>query len=482
MNENHAPPAAVPTPENGAPAAPRRQLTLFDSTSIIVGIIIGVTIYEGTPLIANNVPSLGGLYLAWLLGGFFSLVGAMCYAELATTYPKSGGDYVYLTRAFGRKTGFVFAWAQLWVVRPGSIGLYAFVFARYANELFPLPLWATPEGPIHAMLAYALGSVAILTLINMLGVPQGKWTQNVLTVAKVLGLLGIVIVGFAFPAPVDAVAAQAPAQSAADWGALLSQFGFAMIFVFLAYGGWNEMAYVGAEVRDPNRNIFRAMLLGTLGVTAIYLLVTWAFVHGLGLEGVRRSSAVAAQVLELGLGPWGGKVISLLICISALGAINGMIFTGARMYYAMGTEHRLYAPLGRWNPRLGTPLVSLLVQAVITLGVMVGFGLSANGFESMVKFTTPVFWIFLLLVGIGVFVLRVRDADLPRPYRVPGGIAAPVLFCLYSSYMIYTSLKYAWEHLSPEMLWSLAALAVGVVMMLFDPRPESTDVGSADPR
>lgn len=478
MNENHIPPAPVSAPESGDLAAPRRQLTLFDSTSIIVGIIIGVGIYETTPLIANKVPDLGWLFLAWLLGGFFSLVGAMCYAELARAYPKAGGDYVYLTRALGRKTGFVFVWTQLWVVRPGSIGVYAFVFARYANELFPLA--TTPEGRIYAMLLYAMGAVVALSAINILGVPQGKWTQNVLTVAKVLGLLGIVVVGLAFSAPASAVAAQIPAPPAADWEKLLRDFGFAMIFVFFAYSGWNEMAYVGAEVRDPDRNIFRALLLGTLGVTAIYLLVTGAFIHALGLEGVRSSNAVAAEVLKLGLGEWGGKIISLIICLSALGAINGMIFTGARVYYAMGTEHRLYAPLGRWSPRLGTPVVSLVVQAVITLGLMVGFGLSANGFESMVKFTTPVFWIFLLLVGIGVFVLRVREADLLRPYRVPGGSVAPVLFCLYSSYMIYTSLTYAWEKRSPEMLWSLVALGVGLIMMFFDPRPDSSDAASGD--
>jgi amino acid transporter len=452
-------------PAVDAPAAPKRQLTLFDSTSIIVGIIIGATIYESSPLIAGNVPGVWGLWFAWLLGGLCSLVGALCYTELATAYPREGGDYIYLTRAFGRAIGFLFAWAQLWVVRPGSIGAMAFVFARYANQLAPLPAREST-----AMLLYAVASILVLSAINILGVPQGKWTQNILSTAKLLGLVGIVVVGFCFTAP----SAAEPAKEAASvpWTVLLSQFGFAMIFVFYAYGGWNEMAYVGAEVRNPERNILRALVLGTIAVTVIYALVTLAFVHALGLEGLRSSKAVAADVLQLGLGQWGGRLISLLICVSALGAINGMIFTGARIYYAMGKDHRLYSWLGRWNSRLGTPVISLVIQAAITLALVVGFSLSKNGFESMVKFTAPVFWIFLVMVGISVFFLRFRDSATPRPYRVPGYPLTPILFCLYSSYMIYTSLDYAYHMRSWEAFWAIGLLAAGLVFCLYDPRPE----------
>lgn len=468
---------AASQPSHGAPAAPKRQLTLFDSTSMILGIIIGAGIYESSPLIAQNVPGVAGLLVAWLLGGLCSLVGALCYAELATTYPREGGDYVYLTRAMGRAIGFLFAWAQLWVVRPGSIGAMAFIFARYANQLAPASLGSGPAGEARAMLLYAAASIVVLSAINILGVPQGKWTQNILTAAKVVGLAGIMIIGLVFAAPAAPAAEAGATLSAADavpWSTVISQFGFAMIFVFYAYGGWNEMAYVGAEVRHPERNILRALVLGTVAVTAIYLLVTLAFVHALGMEGVRRctqDAPVATKVLELGLGPWGGKLISLLICISALGAINGMIFTGARIYYAMGTEHRLYSWLGRWHPRLGTPATSLLIQAAITLALVIGFSMSTNGFESMVKFTAPVFWVFLVLVGVSVFVLRVRDAGIPRPYRVPGYPLTPILFCLYSSYMVYTSLDYAIRQRSWEAFWAIGLLAIGIVFALLNPRP-----------
>ncbi len=449
--------------------APRRQLTLFDSTSIIMGIIIGAAIYESSSRIAGNVRGLGGLVLAWLLGGVCSLVGALCYAELATTYPQVGGDYVYLTRAFGRPIGFFFAWTQLWVIRPGSIGAFAYVFAHYAWELMPIRC----EESLTKLL-YAAGSVIALTLINILGVREGKWTQNLLTTAKILGLAGIIVVGLTHAAP---GASRPVVETAGVTGRdMVSHFGLAMIFVLFAYGGWNEMAYVAAEVRDPRRNISRALILGTIGVTAIYLLVTLAFVHALGLgrglpqphpEGLRGAENAASGVLQLGLGHRGRELISLLICISALGGTNGMIFTGSRIYYAMGRDHRLYAWLGRWSRRFGTPVISLLVQGAITLGLIIGFGLAASGFDRMVKFTSPPFWAFLVLVGLSVFVLRFRDAGLTRSYRVPGYPLTPALFCLYSAYMVYASLDYAIGQRTWEVVWSVEILLIGAALSIF---------------
>ena len=456
-----------------ATATPKRQLTLFDSTCIIVGIIIGAGIYETSPLIAQNVSGAGMLIGVWVLGGLLSLIGALCYAELATAYPKAGGDFVYLTRGFGRPVGFLFAWAQLWVVRPGSIGAMAYVFARYANRLFPLH---SGDDESVALAIYAAASVLVLTAVNILGVREGKWTQNILTVAKLIGLAGIVVAGLCFAAPDAPVA---PAAGAAD-GAGFTWAGFrlAMIFVLFTYGGWNEMAYVGAEVRNPRKNILRALMLGTVAVTLIYVLTNVAFVHALGFEGTRQFG-VATDVLKLGIGDWAGRAISLLICISALGAINGNIFTGARIYYAMGTEHKMYAWLGRWSRRLDTPVWSLLIQAGITLALVIWFGLTRNGFESMVIFTTPVFWTFLVLVGVCLFVLRHREPNTERPFRVPGYPITPIVFCLSSSYMVYASVDYALANRSWEAIWSIAILLVGVVLCFFDPRPKSAPDGSS---
>jgi amino acid transporter len=433
-----------------AAARPKRRLSLFDSTSLIVGIIIGVGIYETSPLVASCVPSVGWLAAVWAAGGLVSLVGALAYAELATAWPEEGGDYVYLTRAFGRRAGFLFAWAQFWVVRPGSIGAMAYVFARYANRLWPLGDGAA------ALITYAGGSILVLTAINLLGVRSGKTTQNLLTVLKVLGLGAIVAVGMAF--------GQGGGAPAAGDGGGGGDLRLAFILILYTYGGWNEMAYVAAEVRRPRRNILRALVAGTVAVTAIYVLVNLAFVQGLGLEGVRTSKAAAADVLALGLGEWAARAMCVLVCVSALGAVNGQIFTGARIYYAMGRDHRLYAPLGRWNARLGTPAWSLLAQAAVTLALVAGFGFTRSGFESLVKFTTPVFWFFFLLVGVSLFVLRRREPARPRPYRVPGYPWVPALFCASSLFMLYASLSYAIENRTYEALWAVGLMAAGVAL------------------
>ncbi len=454
-------------------AAPRRELTLYDSTCIIVGIIIGAAIYRSSPDIAAKAPNVAALTGLWLLGGALSLLGALCYAELATAYPKEGGDYVYLTRALGRPVGFLFAWCQLWIVRPGSIGAMAYAFADFANRIWPQ---AEGQTAVLVSVAYAAGSIVVLTAVNILGVREGKWTQNVLTTAKVLGLAAIVVIGFACVAPHSSPLPLGEGQGVRAAAAVpakppdspLADFGLAMIFVLFAYGGWNEMAYVAAEVKEPRKNILRALLVGTLAVTAIYLLVNLAFVHALGLAATGHTKVPAADVLELAIGSWAGQAISLLICISALGAINGQIFTGSRIYYAMGTEHRLYAWLGRWNARRGTPVSSLLIQGAITLALAVWFGLSRGekGFEKMVIFTTPGFWFFLALVGVSLIVLRWREPAVARPYRVPGYPVTPILFSLSSAFMAYAGLDYAVHNRSWEALWSIAILLAGIVVML----------------
>ncbi len=462
-----------PTESRGVP---RRELTLVDSTSIIVGIIIGSGIYLTAPTVASQTPSWPWLIGVWTFGGFLSLAGALCYAELGNSYPREGGDYVYLNRAYGRAVGFLFAWSQLWIVRPGSIGAMAFAFAVYANRIWPQ---ATGENAAYVLVAYAAASVVALSGINILGVREGKWTQNVLTAAKVVGLLAFMAVGFLYSS--TDVSATAAATNSADsaavdaWSFLTSgQFGFAMILVLFTYGGWNEMAFVCAEVKEPRKNILRALLLGTAAVTVIYVLANMAFYHALGLQGMRSMTA-ATDVLELAVGSWAGHALSFLICVSALGAINGQIFTGSRIYYAMGADHRLYSWLGRWDDRRGTPVRSLVVQTIITLGLIVWFGLKSNGFTKMVNFTAPAFWFFLLLVGASVFVLRIREPYQERPYRTLGYPVTPIVFCLSCGFMVYSSVTYALNNQSKDAIWSIALLALGVlfcVPAMFDKKEE----------
>lgn len=443
-------------PEETPRPAPRRQLSLFDSTCIIVGIIIGAGIFETTPIIAANVANTNWLISVWLIGGLLALSGASCYAELATAYPYEGGNYVYLTRAFGRRSGFLFAWVEFWIVRPGSIGAMAYVLARYAIPLISL------ESERFNRIAIAGGCVVALTAIHVAGVSFGKWTQNVLTVVKVVGLLVVVLVGMLIVAPPESSAN----MSGSDATGNLS---LAMILVMFTLGGWNEMAYVAAEVRNPDKNLMRSMVLGTFFVTIIYILVVSAMVRALGLDGVAQSQAVAADVLEVGIGPSGAMAIRALICISCLSAVNGMIFTGARIFYAVGTEHRSLTWLGRWEPRTGTPPRSLVLQGIAALTFIVAFGSYEDRFTRLVMFTAPFFWFFLMLTGFALFVLRWSDPTTARPYRVWMYPFTPAVFCFSSLIMMLKSGQHAWNEFSVQFTaddYSGAAILIGAGLVL----------------
>jgi amino acid transporter len=417
--------------------------------SIIIGIVVGAGIYETPPRIFSMVPSAGAAIALWVVCGLLALVGALCYAELASTYPRSGGDYVYLGRAFGPWLGFLFGWAQLSVILTGSIGMMAYVFADYAVKLWGLdPGWGTPCAAL---------AVAGLTLLNALGVVFGKGTQNVLTAAKVLGLGGILAAGFLWPAsPAERTAAVVPGETS---------LAFALVFVFLTYGGWNDAAFVAAEVRNGARNIPRALLLGTGAITLLYVLVNLAYLSGLGFEAARNSRAIAADVLAKPLGVFGERAMCVLVMVSALGAVNGLIFAGARVYSSLGADHPLFAWLGRWSQTRGAPLGALVTQAAICLGMVALVGTEAgrqaadaalaalglqplpeggrSGFDTLLRCTAPVFWLFFLLTGLSLFVLRERDAGRPRPFRAPFYPYLPLVFCATCVYMLNSSADYA---------------------------------------
>jgi APA family basic amino acid/polyamine antiporter len=439
---------------------PQRQLSLFDTASIIVGIIIGSGLYETTPLIASCLSGSGELALVWIAGGLFALVGSLCYAEMATAYPDQGGDYVYLTRAYGRPVGLLFAWTQLWVVRPGAMGALALIFARYASQLYNLGT--------YSYILYAALAVVSLAAVNILGVRQGTWLQNVLTIAKVLGLVGVIGLGFLAAGPTAAAVEPAPAAGPSDWR-------LALILVLWAYSGWNEMAFVAAEVRQPERNILRALLTGTLLIVTIYLAANAAFLHALGFAGLQHSQAVAADVVRPGLGAWGAQAMSVLVCISALGAMNGMTFTGARIYYALGREHAMFAALGRWSPRFGTPVRSLIVEGTITLSTVLVLSCyyleQGSAFDRLVAFTAPLFWLFLGLSAAALVILRFRDPNRRATFAVPLYPLTPLLFIVGCGFMLYETIDYALFKRSWEAVWPLFVLVAGIVACFFDKRP-----------
>jgi basic amino acid/polyamine antiporter, APA family len=467
-------PATPPT------AAPRRALSLLDTTSIIVGIIIGSAIYQSAPAVAasaagwvrgvavawsggsaalseQRLATLGvaAMLGVWIVGGVVALVGAMCYAELATAYPEAGGTYVFLSEALGRSVGFAFAWCEFWIVRPGNVGAVAFVLAAYARQMLPENVGGLPQAEwILAALA-----VSVLAVLNAIGLRAGTRTQNVLTLFKVLGLAAIVVTALTLPS--TAIASRATVPEA---GSLT----LALILVMFAYGGWADMSFVAAEVRDPGRNIFRALVLGTGAVATIYVAVNLAFVHALGIGGLAGSQAAAAEVLSLRFGEAGSKAISLLVVVSCLGAINGMLFTGSRVYYALGTHHATFRWLGTWNERGGVPLRSLVLQTLVTLGLIAGFGLYEEGFERLVVFTGPFYWGFIALVGVALILLRYRRDPGAGDYRVPLFPLTPLLFTASSGAMVYAAVSFAISNRSPEAAWAIGVVVVGLVVGSLD--------------
>ncbi|MCX6906575.1 MAG: amino acid permease [Verrucomicrobia bacterium] len=424
---------------------PTPQLSLFDSTCLIVGIIIGVGIYQMAPDIAKGAGSAWGVLGIWALGGVLSLCGALSYAELATAYPHEGGDYVYLGRAYGRWAGFLFGWAQLAIVRPGDIAVVAFAFGTYGCAVWdPLASSAFPYG----QQVYAVAATVVLTLINVLGVPQGKWTQNLLTTVKAAGLLAIV--GAACLAtPSQPVRAETTGQL---------PYSLTLIFVLFTYGGWNEMAYVAAEVRNPRRNIVRALLLGMGAVMALYMAVNGAFLHALGYAGLAGSKAVAADAVSAALPRVAGGLVSALICVSALGGVNGLVFTGARISYAVGADHPLFGFAGRWHPRFGTPAAALLLQGAIAVTLIVVLG----SFVDAVLYTAATVYSFYLGSTLAVIVLRFKEPQVERPYRVPGYPLTPLVFASVCAFLIYSAVVY-----KPWIaLVSCGLLALGVPLWL----------------
>jgi APA family basic amino acid/polyamine antiporter len=427
--------------------------------ALIVGTVVGAGIFRTPSLVAAHVSSEGAALLAWLAGGAVSLVGALCWAELAATYPHAGGDYHYLARAFGARLAFLFAWARIMVIQTGSMAILAFVVGDYASAIFPL-------GPLSSAV-YAGLIVVLLTALNAVGVREGARAQTVLTAAEVLGLLLIVGTG---------LTVAAPAGGAGDPGRAVSPagFGLVMVFVLLTYGGWNEAAYVSAEIRGSRRNIVRALVWSILLITGLYVLVNVALVRGLGLAAMAQSQAVAADLMARSTGTGGARLVSVLIVVATVTSLNATVFTGARTAYALGRDFRPLAFLGRWHARTGTPLNALLAQAVIALGLVVLGAIMRNGFETMIDYTAPVFWLFFLLTGVTLLVLRRREPDISRPFRVPLYPVTPLAFCASCAYLLYASLVYT----GTGALVGLAVVATGALVLTLMP-PAAAAAGSS---
>jgi amino acid transporter len=326
------------------------------------------------------------------------------------------------------------------------------VFGDYMSKVLPLGTNST--------IYWAFLIVITLTLINLIGIHASAGIQTILTILEVCGLLAIIIAGFGiFGNPLPAVNNPPLFSSNPQLGML----GLGMVFVLLTFGGWNESAYISAELKGTSKTIVSVIVISLLVITVIYLLVNLALINGLGLKALASSKAAPADLLGLAFGPLGEKLLGLFVAVAALTSINATMIVGARTNFAMGEDWKGLSKMGRWESSRGSPSFAFLVQGVISLA-LVGFGaLQSDGFEAMVEFTAPVFWIFLFLVGVGLFILRFKDRA-TRPFSVPLYPITPLIFCASCAYLAYSSITYA--HSKGAATISLYVMIAGLVALL----------------
>jgi len=426
------------------------MLRVRDAIAIIVGIVIGAGIFRTPADVAAVTGDPGWMLATWVAGGVISLVGALCYAELATAYPHAGGDYHFLTRAFGRNVSFLYAWARATVINTGSIALLAFVFGDYLSRLVPL-------GP-YSSAVWAAAIVVLLTAINLASLDASARTQNWLTLVEAMGLVFVCVAGV--------VAAPATAATPPLFATTppLGLLGLAMVFVLLTYGGWNEAAYLSAELRGGNRVIVRTLLVSILIITVLYVATNAALLWGLGFADLARSKAAPADVVARAFGSVAGDVLAGFVAVATLTSINATMLVGARTNYALSGDWASLRMIGGWNATRGVPTRALLLQSAIALALIAFGAAQKDGFETMVQFTAPVFWGFLTLVGVALIVLRRRDRSGARPFRVPLYPVTPLVFIAACAYLCYSSVTYALDNKAIHVC--LVVMALGVVALL----------------
>lgn len=440
---------------SAAPAAGKSGgLSAIDGVAFMVGIIFGIGIFKTPPLIAAQVETDLAFVAAWMVGGIVTLAGALCYAELAAAHPDRGGEYHFLSRAYGRRLAVLFAWARGTVIQTGAIAAVAFVYGDYAQALLPL---GTHGADLHAALM-----VVLVTALNLAGTRSSSLGQRVFTGLTILAILAVAVSGFLISDVTPSAAARSADPTAA--------FGMAMVFVLLTYGGWSEAAYLAGEMRNVARTMTLTLVAGTITVVVVYGVFNLALLNAFGLEGLRASEAPAADLMRALAGPAGEAVLAIVVCIMAVSTLNGTVATGARGLHALGADVPALTFLSRSDIAQAAPRAALLLQCGLALGLILFGALTRDGFKAMVDFTAPVFWAFLLLVSIALFLFRLREPDRARPFKVPLYPFTPLLFAAACAGLLYASLAYT----GMGALVGVGVVLAGIPLLFFlgpDPVP-----------
>ena len=400
-----------------------RRLGLWSAVAVVIGTTIGSGIFRTPASVAQLVGDVPLFLVAWVLGGAVALAGALTYAELAAAFPRSGGIYVFIREAFGPLPAFLFGWAELWIIRPGAFGAIGITASAYTLRTLGLDPAAAVAGlPLRAEQALGAAYILIVAGVNYYGIHRGAVLQNVSTALKVGALAALVLIGLALG---DGSAAGEIAAQRAVVG--LSPFLLAMVGILWAYDGWADLSFIGGEVREPGRNLPRALLLGTGAVVVLYLAANAVYLYLIPIVQMRGAELVAADVAALVIGPAGVVLVSAAIAVSTFGTLNGSMMTAPRIFFAMAEDRLFPAAIARVDPVTRSPTGAIVLTAL--LGVVF---ISIRTFTELANQFVIGIWPFYALAVGAVFVLRRRRPDLERPYRAWGYPAIPALFLLGS--------------------------------------------------
>ncbi|HUI40468.1 MAG TPA: amino acid permease [Terriglobia bacterium] len=442
-------PESVPAAASSAAVEPHkllRVLGVWGATAIVVGIMIGSAIFIVPAEITREVGSPRAGLAVWLVAGVLSLFGALSFAELAAMMPEAGGQYIYLREAYGPLVSFLCGWMFFLIQQSGGIATLAVGLTRYLSHFFPFTLWQQR--------AAAAAVIILLTAINYRGVREGSWVQSVLTSMSVGIAVGLIALGYAL---VHGPAGGAPSLPAPGGVRFLGAFGVAMVAALWAYEGWNNVTFAAGEVKRPERNLPRALFVGTGAVVLIYMGLNMVFYHVLTLPEIAQSPRVAADAASRILGPWGAQLVALAIIIAVFGSTNGSILAGARVYYAMAEDGLFFRWCARVHPRFRTPHLALVVQAVWSVLLVM-----LAGYEELFTYTVFAAWIFYALTAVAVIVLRRKLPDAPRPYRVFAYPWVPVVFVIAAAWLVGNTLV----EKPVEAGWGCVLIALGVPVYL----------------
>ena len=418
----------------------RRELTLLDSTMINAGTMIASAIFIVPATIALHAQGSALTVIVWVVGGLVSLMGALAIAELGAAMPEAGGQFVYLRAAYGPVWGFLYGWGAFMVINTASIAAIAVAFAQYLGYFFPL---SDAEIKIVAML-----STVVLTTLNCFGLKMGAWTQNVFTFLKMAALAGIVMVSFVLKG--GAVENFTPFFPAQSFSSLLGPLGLAMVAALWAYDGWIEITYVGSEVKNPQRNLPLSIIFSTLIVMVLYVLISIACVYVLSVEAMAQAKLVAAEAATKMIGPQGAALVTIAILISTLGSNNGIVFTAARIPYAMAKEKLFFQSMGQVHKKYRVPMVALIVQ-----GVWACILTASGRYDQLYTYVVFVSWLFYAMSCGAVIVLRHKAPNMTRPYKTWGYPVVPIIFILFAIWLMLNTIVEAPRD---------AAIGVGIML------------------